>query len=111
MVENPGGPDWVDVAAIDFDLDIPVLAAAGKRGRDFLALWVWHRTGVFALTPPPPARGTLVLEDVPAGTWRVTWWDSLAGVPAAPVFVRHPGGTLRLATPPISRHAAVVLTR
>jgi hypothetical protein len=52
-----------------------------------------------------------VLEDVPAGTWHATWWDSLKGVPAAPVPIRHPGGTLRLPTPPISRHAAVTLTR
>jgi hypothetical protein len=111
VVDNPGGPDWVGVAGIDFGLDIPVLAAVGKRGRDFLAVWVWHRTGVLALTPPPAVGGTLVLEDVPAGTWHATWWDSLKGVPAAPVPIRHPGGTLRLPTPPIRRHAAVTLTR
>jgi hypothetical protein len=52
-----------------------------------------------------------VLEEVPAGTWRITWWDTLAGVAAAPSFIRHPGGTLRLPTPPINRHAAVTLTR
>ena len=111
IVDNPGGPDWVDVAGIDFGVDIPILAAVGKRDRDFIALWVWHRTGVFALTPPPAASGTLLLEDVPAGTWSVTWWDSFKGLPAVPVTIRHPGGLLRLPTPPISRHAAVTLAR
>jgi hypothetical protein len=111
IVDNPGGPDWVDLADIDFGLDVPGLAAVGKRGGDFLALWVWHRTGVFALNPPAPVTGALLLEDVPAGTWHVTWWDTLKGISAAPVTIAHQGGLLRLPIPPIARHAAVVLTR
>jgi hypothetical protein len=111
VVDNPGGPDWVDLADLDFGLDVPVLAAVGKRAGDFLALWVWHRAGVFALNPPAPVTGTLLLADVPAGTWHVTWWDTLKGVPTAPVTLTHEGGLLRLPTPPIARHAAVVLTR
>jgi hypothetical protein len=112
LVENPGGPDWVEVSSIDLgNLDTSVLAAIGKRGNDFIALWVWHRTGVFALDPPPPASGTLVLDEVPAGAWKVTWWDTIKGLPGSPVVMQHPGGALRLPTPPVSRHAAVVLTR
>ncbi|HZL46972.1 MAG TPA: cellulase family glycosylhydrolase [Opitutaceae bacterium] len=110
-VENSGGADWLEVSRIDLGLETSVLAAVGKRGEDFVTLWVWHRTGVFALPEPTPVSGTLVLDDVPAGTWTVTWWDTIKGLPGAPGVVRHPGGTLRLPTPPISRHAAVVLTR
>ena len=58
-----------------------------------------------------PDAGTPLLKDVPAGIWHVTWWDTLKGIPAAPVTIAHPGGLLRLPTPPIDRHAAVVLTR
>jgi hypothetical protein len=111
VVENPGGPDWFDLSGIDLGLDTSVLAAVGKRGSDFLALWVWHRTGVFALHAPAPAAGTVLIEDVPAGTWHVTWWDTLKGIPAAPATIAHQGGLLRLTTPAIARHAAVVLTR
>ncbi len=111
VVENPGGPDWFELAGIDFPHDIPVLAAIGRRSAGFLALWVWHREGVYALKPPAPVGGTLLLEDVPAGAWHVTWWDTLKGVPFAPVVVEHPGGLLRLTVPPINHHAAVVLTR
>jgi hypothetical protein len=111
VVENPGGPDWFDLNGIDLGVDTGALAAVGQRGSDLLALWVWHHTGVLALQPPAPVTGTILIEDVPAGTWHVTWWDTLEGMPAAPVTIEHKGGLLRLSTPPISRHAAVVLTR
>ncbi len=111
VVENPAGPDWVEVGSIDLGLDTSALTAVGKRGKDFATLWVWHRAGVVALDAPAPVAGTLIIEDLPAGTWKITWWDTLQGIPGAPAIARHPGGTLRLPTPPISRHAAVVLAR
>lgn len=111
VVANVAGPDWVQLDQLDFGRDTSALAAIGRRDDAFLALWVWRRDGVFAVEAPAPATGTLVLDDVPAGTWQVTWWDTLAGTPAAPVAVEHGGGPLRLPTPPIARHAAVVLTR
>jgi hypothetical protein len=78
-------------------------AAVGKRDRNFIALWLWHRTGVLALTPPPAASGTLLLEDVPAGTWRVIWWDSLRGVPAVPVTIWRPASPAHAAHQPPRR--------
>jgi hypothetical protein len=111
VVENPGAPGWFDLSRIDMGLDIPVLAATGQRGEDFLAMWVWHRDQVFAPHPSSSAQGTLLIDDVPAATWRVTWWDAIEGLPGKDTTVVHQGGTLRLTTPPISRHAAVVLTR
>ncbi len=111
VVENPGAPDWFDLTGLDLGLDTPVLAAAGQRSASFIALWVWRREGVFAVNEPKPVAGTLLVDDVPAGTWRVTWWNSLAGVPAATTTIEHAGGVLRLPTPAITRHAAVVLER
>ncbi|HEX2854367.1 MAG TPA: cellulase family glycosylhydrolase [Opitutaceae bacterium] len=110
MVENPGESDWFELAGIDFPHTVPALASIGQRGKDFLTLWVWHREGVFALKPLAAASGTLLLGDVPAGTWQVTWWNTFKGTPAEPTTVVHSGGTLKLPTPPIDRHAAVVLT-
>ena len=111
IVENPGSRDWFDLSAIDLGLETPALAAIGQRADGFLAVWVWHRPGVFALRSPAALAGTILIKDVPAGRWQVTWWDTLKGVPAAPTVIEHPGGLLRLPTPLIARHAAVVLTR
>lgn len=111
VLRNRGGPDWCELAAIEPGATVSPLAAAGRRGDDFLALWLWHRTGVFATEAPAPVAGVLAIDDVPAGEWTVTWWDTLAGEPAASQALSHAGGTLRLPTPPIARHAAVVLTR
>lgn len=111
VVENPGSAGWFDLSRIDLGLDIPVLAATGRRGDDFITVWVWHRNGLFTPHATATAQGTLLLENVPPGTWQVTWWDSVNGTPGKPVTIKHAGGTLRLPAPPISRHAAVVLER
>ena len=110
VVENPAD-GWVALPELDLGLDTSELAAIGQRNDTFVALWLWRRAQLYALAPPPPVAGTLVLDAVPAGTWHVTWWDTTTGQPAAPVTLDHPGGALRLPVPPISRHAAVVLTR
>ncbi len=110
-VENPEGPDWFDLLAIEFPHRVSALAAAGQRSEDFIALWVWHREGVYAVEAPSAVVGTVHLEEVPAGEWQVTWWDSLTGEPQPAVALTHPGGPLPLKTPAISRHAAVILSR
>ncbi|MBI2512260.1 MAG: DUF5060 domain-containing protein [Opitutae bacterium] len=109
--ENTGATDWVHVAETDLGTTIPALAALGRRGDRFIALWLRHRANLLSLTPDAPASGTLAIDDVPAGTWSATWWDTAKGTPAPATKIEHPGGTLRLPTPPIERHAAVVLTR
>lgn len=109
-LENAGGPDWFNLREIDLGLEAPALAAIGRRSAGYIALWLWHREGVFISQPPLPATGTVLLDDVPAGDWQVTWWDTQQGTAAAPVVIHHPGGRLRLPTPPISRHAAVTLS-
>lgn len=110
-LENTGAADWVHVAEIDLDATVPALAALGRRNDRFIALWLRHRTNLFSLTPTAPATGTLAIDDVPAGTWSATWWDTAKGSPTPATKIEHPGGPLRLPTPPILRHAAVVLTR
>jgi len=52
-----------------------------------------------------------LIDDVPPGIWEVIWWDTIEGIAGPPTTLSHPGGVLRIPTPPISRHAAVVLTR
>ncbi|MGC4075237.1 MAG: DUF5060 domain-containing protein [Nibricoccus sp.] len=112
VLENTGGLDWVEFDSLHFDFTVPVVAAVGKRGADFAALWVWRRDGVFAEKVPAPVKdATVILGDVASGVWRVTWWDSLKGVPADTQSINHPGGALRLPIPPISRHAALILER
>ncbi len=111
VMENPMGPGWFELAGIDLDLEVSVLAAVGQRRDDFIALWVWHRTNVYALQPTAAVTGNVLLEAVPAGRWQVTWWDTVKGVPSAPTTIEHAGGMLLLSTPPIVRHAAVALIK
>jgi hypothetical protein len=110
LLENPG-PDWIGVTAIDVGLDEPALALIGRRNDHFIEAWLWNRPNLYNATPYPAVGGLVDLDDVPAGSWKVTWWDSERGVPGESKMVVHPGGTLRLETPLILRHAAVVLTR
>jgi hypothetical protein len=109
LLEDPG-PDWVGVSEIDTGMKEPVLALVGRRNSRFIEAWVWHRSNLYALHPAAPASGTVVFDAVPAGSWKVTWWDTEKGVPKSSSTVQHAGGTLRIATPPIERHAAVVLS-
>jgi hypothetical protein len=109
-LSNPG-PDWTGVSAIDMGIDIPALSLIGRRNDHFIEAWVWNKPNLYLVTPYPAVTGTLDLDGVPAGTWKVTWWNTQKGVPAETKVVVHPGGMLRLETPPIVRHAAVVLTR
>ncbi|HET7536571.1 MAG TPA: hypothetical protein VFJ90_08970, partial [Candidatus Didemnitutus sp.] len=111
VVENPAGPDWFELAHLVFDLDVPALASIGQRNDSFIALWLWDRANVFSLEQPATITGKVEIGDVPAGRWEVVWWDTLKGVPSAPVAIEHAGGTLSLPTPPIVRHAAVVLSK
>jgi len=110
-IENTGESDWVQVSYLDLGSEVPVLAALGKRNDRFIALWVRHRTNLVALTPGASAEGTLVLEDVPAGKWNVTWWNTTNATVTASETVSHPGGVLRLPTRAVTRHAAIVLSR
>ncbi|HLP25448.1 MAG TPA: hypothetical protein VK477_07215, partial [Acidobacteriota bacterium] len=110
-IENPGTSDWVHVEESTLGINVPALAAIGRRNDRFIALWVRHRTHLYTLAPAAPASGKLVLEDVPAGTWNVTWWDTAKGTVSASAAVQHAGGTLRLETHPVLRHAAIVLAR
>lgn len=112
VLQNAGNGDWIEVSGLDLGVDTSVLAAIGQRSPSYIALWLWNRSGVFATDAAPGASGTIVIDDVPAGQWTATWWDTLKGAPAGgPEKLAHAGGALRLPTPPISRHAALVLTR
>ena len=110
LVENPG-PEWIEVPEIDLGLETSALALIGRRNDHFIAAWVWHRANLYALNPSAPAVGTVDLEDVPAGSWKVTWWDTAKGAPSPSTVIEHRGGMMKLPTPPISRDAAVVLSR
>lgn len=105
------GPDAIRLREVDLDQTGPVLSAVGKRDDRFLMVYLWHRTGVHTARIVPPEHGTLVIPDLPAGTWRVTWWAMEHGGPSEVRSLRHPGGEARIPTPPISRHAALALER
>jgi hypothetical protein len=110
LLENPG-PDWIGISPVDFGTFVPALGLIGRRNDHFIEAWVWNKPNLHLAAPYPPVTGTIDLENVPAGSWKVTWWDTEKGVVSGTSVVSHPGGILKVDTPPIVRHAAVVLTR
>ncbi len=110
LIEGPG-PEWVEVPEIDLGMETSALALIGRRNDRFIEAWIWHRKNLYALNPSAPVAGTVILDDVPAGSWKVTWWDTATGQPLPAQVVDHHGGVLRLATPPVSRSLAVALRR
>jgi hypothetical protein len=109
VIENPRGPDWFDFHSLDLGIDAPALAAVGRRSADFVMLWVWHRTGLFG--QEPSASGKILIEDLPAGTWKATWWETATGKVTQASELHHSGGRLSLATLGLARDAAVVLEK
>jgi hypothetical protein len=109
-LENPG-PDWIGISSIDLGMDTSAIGLIGRRNDHFIEAWLWNRPNLYLSPPYPGVKGVVELRDVPAGSWKVTWWDTQKGVAAPPTVVVHPGGSLRIETPPIERHAALVLTR
>lgn len=109
VVANTGGPAWCHFDGLETGFHVPRIAAVGKRNDTFVALWIWNREGVFSVEPVEAAKGTLVIDHVSAGRWSVEWWDTEGGVTSAGDPIEHKGGTLKLETPEIDRHAAVVL--
>ncbi len=105
------GPDTFRLRQIDLDQTVPALSAAGRRSDQFVMVYLWHRLGVNAAAPVASASGHLVIENLPAGSWTVVWWEMEQGVPRALAPRQHPGGDAKLPTPPVSRHAAVMLER
>ncbi len=87
-----------------------VLSLIGRRNSRFMAAWIWNQPNLYSLAPSAPVAGVAELEDIPAGTWKVTWWDTSTGLPSSSMVIEHSGGLLKLPTPPISRHAAVILS-
>jgi hypothetical protein len=112
VISNPHGPDWVEFQNFSTGLDIPVIAAVGRRSADRIVLWFYHRQGVWAVEEDlTSARAHAQLADVATGRWRVTWWDTAKGEPASVTELSHAGGALELETPPIRRYAAVWLEK
>jgi len=114
VIENPTGPDWIDIAELDFGIPAPVLAATARQGYGRVVLWVRHRTNLLSPAADEDLRPTsayLQIPDLDQGEWQVTWWDVAAGQPRSPTTFNHLGGPLSLPTPEILRHAAAWLEK
>ncbi|MBL9206150.1 MAG: cellulase family glycosylhydrolase [Opitutaceae bacterium] len=105
------GPDAFRLHHVDLDQTVPALAATGRRSDRFVMVYLWHRLSVHAAKPGAPATGTLVIDTLPAGNWTLTWWDLEQGKPKEATVWHHPGGPAKISTPPIARHATLMLER
>ncbi len=114
VLENPSGPDWIDLAGLNLGLEVPALVATARHARGGSILWVRHRNQILSPAPDEelmPSSATVQLEKYPPGSWLVTWWDPVAGRTAGSTVIDHDGGTLAIRTPAITRHAAAWIQR
>ena len=79
--------------------DLIVLGQADRlAGRGHL--WIRHRLytwrNVVDGVTIPPVSGQITIPDLLTGTYRVTWWDTWAGVPTASQLVTTTGSTLNV---------------
>lgn len=110
-VENPRGPGWVDFGRLVFDLEVPAVAAAGKRDERGAIAWVWDRAGLPAAAPARVEGAVLDLGEVAAGVWVLAFVEPATGREVSMEVRRHGGGRLAVTVPPFERHLAFRLLK
>jgi hypothetical protein len=102
------GMDWVNLGNITLNPYVPVLGAYQIGNSNFAALWIWHRTNIYAANASATVSGTFPLAGLQPGNYAATWWDTFAGVPLSNFNFSVTGtNVVMLATPPILRSAAM----
>jgi hypothetical protein len=115
------GPDWFLVGAFRVSNYAAALRAVARGTTTNVVAWVVNQAAIdypplpdpkthVAPAPgprPPAASGTLVIPGLAPALYRVSWWDTREGMESAAAEVRHSGGDLRLATPPVASDVAV----
>jgi hypothetical protein len=112
VIENPTGPDWVEIAGLELGIPVNALVARARQAANRTVLWVYHRNQLFSPATDAeliPATATVQIPTLPAGKWRLTWWNPYTGETTTAPTIHHGGGPLALTTPPITRHAAAWL--
>lgn len=119
-LENTGDPSTGRVGTfrlgtLDLTGTQPALAACGMRTADSqtVLIYVWNRSNVFSEDKGRSSEvsGEVLVENLREGPWRATWWNMSEGGAASIDSLSHGGGTLRLRTPRVGRHAAVILEK
>lgn len=103
------GSDWVQIRRIVLRNYALALQCLARVGKDYVAGWVYNRSGIYAPADaqPEPADGRLTLPALTPGTYRLVWWDTHAGKALSETRLTV-GGTekMTIATPPIARDVA-----
>jgi hypothetical protein len=113
-VENTGH-DWVTVREFVLSQYAPALAAKARIGKDYAAAWLYHRSQWDAAKDAnlTAASGRILLAGLQPGKYRATWWDTREGrsIDASDLTVSKDKESATLATPPITRDAALYVTK
>lgn len=95
------GADWVVLREFVIDPCVPALAVRARGGGDFAVLWIESRR------PGPAVTGDLTLSGLKPGSYRLRWWDTLAGAATGEQAVTVPAdGRLSFKTPPVAGDVA-----
>ncbi len=107
QLANPG-PDWALLGNITLNPYVAQLGAYAVGNANFQAIWLWHRTNVFAVNAGPAVTGTVDVLGLNPGTYAATWWDTFgAGAISNFTFtVADPGIAVTLTPPPVLRSMA-----
>ena len=120
------GADWFQIGEMRFSSYAPALASLARVGKDFAAVWLYHRDNVDAPASASLSQvvGTISVPGLKAARYRATWWNTETGTPISSSDVRvgkekgkgadAPGSApevIRLSTPPITRDVALFIAR
>jgi len=93
----------------------PQLRVMGLQGKGLVLLWLQNRRhtwwNVVEKLPIPPVDATVALSALPAGTWRIEWWDTWSGTITRETEAQVAEGTLTLAVDALERDVAVKLKK
>lgn len=105
-IEN-SGQDWVVLRDIAVPGAATLLSGFVKSEPDCLMGWFYHQANIEAADPQTQSSGSAQIAGMQAGTYSVTWWDTVAGKPLKTESARADGNGLALQIPSISRDIAV----
>ena len=116
VIENTG-KDWAVIKQFVFSNYASALAAKARIGKDYAAVWIYHRGNMDAPSAREkeltPASGRITLTGLQAGKYQAIWWDTHNGksLDSAELTVANAKDSASLSTPPVLRDVALYVVK
>jgi hypothetical protein len=104
------GPDWIRIGSFEFgSVGMPVIAAYACTNAGGAVLWAYHRKGIHEAGVK--AENAKVGLTLPAGRYRIRWWDCELGKIMKEEDLSAESGNAVVALPPVSKDVAAWFER